>query len=124
MLLKNSQYSQEKTCVKPLFDKVSRLKACIFILKKIPSRCFSANIAKFLRTAFLSKTCPLYHYKFFFDNRSCKLKPRFCVGSTTVPESLILIKLQASDLQLYLKKDSTRRCFPVNFAKFLRAPFL
>ena len=37
-----------------------------------------------------------------------------------------LIKLQASDLQLYslLKKRLWHRYFPVNFAKFLRTPFL
>ena len=31
--------------------------------------------------------------------------------------------LVASDLQLHYKRDSAFRCFPVNFAKFLRAPF-
>ena len=35
-----------------------------------------------------------------------------------------LIKLQASGLQLYLKKRLWRRCFPVNIEKFLRTPFL
>ena len=35
-----------------------------------------------------------------------------------------LIKLQASGLQLYLKKRLWHRCFPVNFVKFLRTPFL
>ena len=45
-----------------------------------------------------------------------------CAGVT------LLIKLQASGLQLYHKRDSGTgvflRCFPVNFNKFLRAPFL
>ena len=40
-----------------------------------------------------------------------------------MPESLFLITLQASRLQLYQKKRFWHRCFPVNFAKFLRAPF-
>ena len=35
-----------------------------------------------------------------------------------------LIKLHASDLQILVKKRLKLRCFPVNFAKFLRAPFL
>ena len=43
--------------------------------------------------------------------------------NTCVKVSL-LMKLKASDLQLYLKKRLWRRCFPVNVAKFLRAPFL
>ena len=34
-----------------------------------------------------------------------------------------LIKLQALDLQLYLKKRLRHRCLPVNFVKFLRTPF-
>ena len=32
--------------------------------------------------------------------------------------------LQTSGLQLYLKKRLWHRCFHVNFAKFLRTPFL
>ena len=44
-------------------------------------------------------------------------------GDACVTVSL-LIKLQASDLQLYLKNRLWHRCFPVNFAKFLRTPFL
>ena len=35
-----------------------------------------------------------------------------------------LIKLQASGLQLYLKRRLWHRCFTVNVAKFLRTPFL
>ena len=38
-------------------------------------------------------------------------------------QSLFLIKLQVF-LQLYLKKRLRHRCFSVNFAKFLRIPFL
>ena len=38
-------------------------------------------------------------------------------------QSFFLIKLQTSSLQLYFKKRLWHRCFPVNFVKFLRAPF-
>ena len=38
-------------------------------------------------------------------------------------QSLFLIKLQASGLQLFKKKKLWHRCFPVNFAKFLGTPF-
>ena len=34
--------------------------------------------------------------------------------------SLSLIKLQAPGLQLYFKKKLRQKCFPINFAKFLR----
>ena len=33
--------------------------------KRLQRRCFSVNIAKFLRTAFLLKTCSLYLFEFF-----------------------------------------------------------
>ena len=36
----------------------------------------------------------------------------------------LFIKLQAYGLQLYLKKRLWHKCFPENFAKFLRTPFL
>ena len=36
--------------------------------KRFQRRRFSSNIAKFLKTAFLLKTCSLYHYKFLFDD--------------------------------------------------------
>ena len=42
---------------------------------------------------------------------------------TPVSESF-LIKLQASGLQLYKKKRLWHKCFPGNFAKFLRTSFL
>ena len=42
----------------------------------------------------------------------------------TCARASFLIKLQAWDLQLYLKKKLWHRCFPVNFVKFLRTPWL
>ena len=42
---------------------------------------------------------------------------------TPVPESL-LIKLQGSRSATLLKKRLWHRCFPMNFAKFLRTPFI
>ena len=41
----------------------------------------------------------------------------------TCARVFFLIKLQASGLQPYLKKRHWHRCFPANFAKFLRTPF-
>ena len=37
--------------------------------KRLQHRCFSVNIAKVLRTAFLWKTCPLYLSEILFDDR-------------------------------------------------------
>ena len=38
-------------------------------------------------------------------------------------ESLFLINLQVSGLQLYLKQRLRRTCFPLNFAKLLKILF-
>ena len=40
-----------------------------------------------------------------------------------MPESLFLMKLQAEACS-FIKKRLWHRCVPVNFAKFLRTPFL
>ena len=51
--LKILEYSQEKTVLKSLVDKVEGLNACNFIRKKLPHRYFSVNIAKFSRILIL-----------------------------------------------------------------------
>ena len=51
------QYSQESTCCSSLFKKVADLKPCNFIKKKLQHRCFSVNIAEFLRTPILKNIC-------------------------------------------------------------------
>ena len=42
--------------------------------KRLEGRCFSVNIAKFLRAAFLLNTCSLYLFEFIFYY--CKIRPR------------------------------------------------
>ena len=54
--------------------------------------------------------------------KRCSKKIRKIHRKISVPESLFLIKLQAMPAIL-LKKRLWHRCFPVNFAKFLRRPF-
>ena len=49
--------------------KIQDWRPAFLFKKRLQRRCFSVNIAKFLRTAFLLKTCSLYHYKFLFDDR-------------------------------------------------------
>ena len=78
----------------------------------------------------------------FFDRSSEKFNKRLTIFSkrdvletrcfkkfckihkkTTVPESNFLIKLQVSACKLIKKETLSRRCFPANFAKFLKIPF-
>ena len=63
--------------------------------------------------------------------RRCSVENMFLEISQNSQENTcarvsFLIKLQASGLKsaTLLKKRLWRRCFPVNFAKFLRRPFL
>ena len=53
LLLKISQYPQEKPVLQSLFKKVAGLKACKFIKKRPQHRCFPVNIAKCLRLRIL-----------------------------------------------------------------------
>ena len=53
LIAKLEEYRLDKTHVlESLFNKISGLKVCNFIRKKLQHRCFPVNIAKFLRTAF------------------------------------------------------------------------
>ena len=45
----------KKPVLESLFNRVADLKACHFIKKRLPHRCFHVNIAKFLRTGFLTE---------------------------------------------------------------------
>ena len=52
LIAKLEEYRLDKTHVlESLFNKISGLKVCNFIRKKLQHRCFPVNIAKFLRTA-------------------------------------------------------------------------
>ena len=51
-VLKNFENSQENTCARVSFSIVAGLRPANLLKKRIWQRCFSANFAKFLRTAF------------------------------------------------------------------------
>ena len=60
-VLKNFTIFTEKTLVlESLFNKVTGLKACTFIKKRLQHRCFPMNHARFSKTAFLWNICLLY----------------------------------------------------------------
>ena len=52
---RTSQYSQESTCIEVFSNEVASLKDCNYIKKRLQHGCFPVNIAKFLRTAFLTE---------------------------------------------------------------------
>ena len=69
-----------------LFNKVTGLKAGIFIKNEIQHSCFPMNIARFLKTASFCNTCSLYTFSKFFAMMNirclkvifyyCKIRPR------------------------------------------------
>ena len=78
------------------------------------------NVAKFLRTAFLQNTSRSSRLQIFL--KIGILKNFANVTGKELRWSLFSINLQAEGLQLH-KKRLQHRCFPVKFAKFLRATF-
>ena len=61
-------FTEKNLCWSLFLRKLQGWRRTFLFEKRLQRRCFSVNIAKFLRTAFLLKTCSLYHYKFLFDD--------------------------------------------------------
>ena len=54
--IKILQYSQENTCARVFFNKVSGLSPATLLKKRLWNRCFPVNFVRFLRTPFLQNT--------------------------------------------------------------------
>ena len=93
----------------------------LFLRTLITSYFRPVNIAKFLGTSFLYNTSRSSRLHMFFKIGVLKSFANFT--GKHLCSSLFLKNLQAEGLQLH-KKRLRHRCFPVKFAKFLRAPFL
>ena len=135
-----------------LFNKAAGLKACNFIKKRLQHRYFLVNIVKYLRIAFcyrtppvvasesqcfyipdsltpniLNKThivyCRTYKTLTWFSN--FRSRHRRCSVRKGVLKNLTKFTgKHMCQICFLLKKRLWHRCFPVNFAKFLRTPFL
>ena len=89
-----------------LFNKVSGMRPASLLKKRLQQRCFPVNFVKCLRTAFFRSSRQRCFAKF--------IGKHLC-------QSLFLNKVRPATL---LKNRLQYRCFPVNFAKYLRIPFL
>ena len=68
VFLKILQYPQEKNLRWSLFlIKFQDWRSTFLFKKRLQRRCFSVNIAKFLRTAFLLNNCSLYLFEIFIS---------------------------------------------------------
>ena len=123
MFFKISQISQENTCVGVFFRNL--------VKKRLQHRCFLVKLAKFLRPPFFTehfRWLLLFFsiYKFFFFHgteavtQRCSVKKAFLEISQNSQENTCA---RVSVLN-FIKKETLAREFSVNFAKFLRAPFL
>ena len=88
------QISQESTCVAVFFDKVAGTRN-VTLLKRDQHRLFSVKFTKFLRAP-----CFREHLQW------------------------LLLKVSGFQPAIFFKKRLRKRCFFVNFAKFLRTSFL
>ena len=91
--------------------KLDAAKECKTISSMFKSRYPSAVIYETcFNTSFITESLFSSAKKLFLENT--------CTGVS------FLIKLQPYNLQVYQKKRLHHRCFPMNYAKFLRAPVL
>ena len=104
-----------------------------------PHRCFRVNFAKFLRTPFLQSTSGRLRLQFtiyiftllnIFSEavaQRCSVKKMFLEILQNSKENscdrvFFLNKVAGLGPATLLKKRLWHRCFPMNFAKFLRTP--
>ena len=107
VFLKISQNSQENTCARVC----SRFQPATLLKKRLWHRCFPVNFAKLLRTLFY-RTPPVA------ASVHCTLHCKIARSNGSgVSVKNLLLKMSTATL---LKKRLWDRCFPVNFAKFLR----
>ena len=107
-----AEFTRKHQCQRLFFNKVAGLRPATLWKKRLLVQLFSLNFAKFLRTPF-NKKHPLW----------------LLLKGLKFDSLLFLLWLYRAlitrDLRLatLLKKRPWSRCFPVNFAKFLRTPF-
>ena len=121
------------------FIKVTDLNTCNFIKERLRHRYFLVNIAKYLRTPDLKKILERllldlskFHHRNSRAKRSndlrCFLKKGILrnfakLARKHLCQSLFFNKVAGLSPAALLKKKLWHRCFPVNFAKFLRTSY-
>ena len=107
-----TEFTGKHQCQSLFFNKVAGLRPATLLKKRLLVQLFSVNFAKFLRTPFYKMHLLWLLLKGLkFDSLPFLL---------WLYRALITRGLRPATL---LKKRPWNRCFPVNFAKFLRTPF-
>ena len=76
--------------------------------KRLEGRCFSVNIATFLRAAFLLNTCSLYLFEFRVIFYYCKIRPRKHKNFATDRPKLVFRYLNISLLQRFVSSSNCK----------------
>ena len=71
LFLKIFQYPQETPVLECIFKNLADLQDCNFFKKRLQSRCFPVNIAKFLILPILKNICKRLHFNFFNGSLDC-----------------------------------------------------
>ena len=125
-----SQISQETPVLGSIFNKVAGLKACNVIKKRLQHRCLRVKFSKLLRRTFFIEHLRWMLLNEIHVDKNCSVKDLEIqwVEAVTQTCSVKKVFLEISqNPQEYICVRVSRlwhRCFPVNFVKFLRTPFL
>ena len=134
-----TEFTGKHPCQSLFSNKVAGLRPATLLKKSLWHRCFPVNFAKFIRTPFftehlwatgsLHRSCLVYlssgkNWRGF----ETKYAWIFDIFRSSRPEGCSVKKLFLEIFQNAqentLEKILCHRCFPVNFAKVLRMPFL
>ena len=125
-----SQISQETPVLGSIFNKVAGLKDCNVIKKRLQHRCLRVKFSKLLRRTFFIEHLRWMLLNEIHVDKNCSVKDLEIqwVEAVTQTCSIKKVFLEISqNPQEYTCLRVSRlwhRCFPVNFVKFLRTPFL
>ena len=122
------QNSQENYLCQSLFFNKAGLRPATLLKKRPWHRYFPVNFAKVLRTPFFLEhlrwllLCNSTEYE--WTNMVFTIGSRIVVYAEQFPVRVTISSYLYMRPATLLKKRLWRRCFPVNFVKFLRTPFL
>ena len=92
-VLKNfAIFTRKNLCWSLFLIKFQDWRPTFLFKKRLEGRCFSVNIATFLRAAFLLNTCSFYLFEFRVIFYYCKIRPRKHKSFATDRPKLVLLK--------------------------------
>ena len=125
-----SQISQETPVLGSIFNKVAGLKACNVIKKRLQHRCLRVKFSKLLRRTFFIEHLRWMLLNEIHVDKNCSVKDleiqwvEAVTQTCSVKKVFLEISQNPQEYTCVRVSRLWHRCFPVNFVKFLRTPFL